>query len=373
MEKIKDAYHAIISRETLYAAAHAAARGKRYKESVAGFNFNLEAEIDLLNRDLSAKSYRPGRYSVFKIFDPKERVISAAPFRDRVVHHAVHDYIELMIDKTFIFDSYACRQGKGTHKAINRAQKFTRANTYCLHGDVRKYFPSINHGVLKRLLRERIEDNELLWLLDEIIDSANQINTVQGTGIPIGNLTSQFFANLYLNELDYFVKHTLRQRYYIRYMDDFLLFSDNRDELCRFRDVIRTFIKENLLLTLHEGKSQVWKTNDGFKFLGFRFYKNYRRVSYKGVERFKKRMKLYSKLYEEGVLPITRIQDSARCWAAHISYAASSGLKDRMAGNMNKIVNNIKVAAVISEELLVNNPCAIEVPAEIYFGNTGVT
>ena len=186
-----------------------ASRGRRYRDTTADFNFNLEEEIDRLYGELLTKSYRHGKYRVFNIYDPKERQIAAAPFRDRVVHHAVHDVIEPFIDKTFIFDSYACRMNKGTHQALGRAQGFLRRNRFCFHGDIRKYFQSIDREILKGIIRQRIEDKDLLWLMDEIVDSSKSL-----LGLPIGNLTSQFLANLYLNELDYFVKFDLRQRYY---------------------------------------------------------------------------------------------------------------------------------------------------------------
>ncbi|MFH1244971.1 MAG: reverse transcriptase/maturase family protein, partial [Candidatus Omnitrophota bacterium] len=256
MKKISGVYAKIISKENLYRSAHMAARGKRYRDTVADFNFSLEEEINCLHQELRAKTYRHGRYRVFTIYDPKQRTIAAAPFRDRVVHHAAHDIIEPMIDKSFIHDSYACRKGRGTHTAVNRAQRFLRANEFCFHGDIKKYFPSINHRVLKDILRARINDVDLLWLLDAFIDSAvslraggsersNPKNEIaSGTayprndeqkGLPIGNLTSQFFANLYLNELDYFIKFDLRLKFYLRYMDDFLIFGNDKEALVKIK------------------------------------------------------------------------------------------------------------------------------------------
>jgi retron-type reverse transcriptase len=175
MKRLTGLYPQISSKENLYRSAHMAARGRRYRDTTADFNFHLEEEVEVLHRELTGKTYRHGKYRVFTIRDPKERSIAAAPFRDRVVHHAVHDFIEPFIDKTFIFDSYACRIGKGTHKAVDRAQGFLRANRFCFHGDVKKYFPSIGHGILKEMLAKRIMDKDLLWLVNEIIDSARQI------------------------------------------------------------------------------------------------------------------------------------------------------------------------------------------------------
>lgn len=186
MKKLTGLYPQIVSRENLYHSAYMAARARRYRDSVADFNFRLEEEVEMLHRELAAKTYRHGKYRMFTIYDPKERNIAAAPFRDRVVHHAVHDVIEPFIDKTFIFDSYACRIGKGTHKAVDRAQKFLRANKYCFHGDVMKYFPSINHDVLKQVIAKKITDKDLLWLVNEIVDSARQVMGGGGQYIPYG-------------------------------------------------------------------------------------------------------------------------------------------------------------------------------------------
>ncbi len=335
MKKISNVYHEIISKENLYRSAHLAARGRRYGDAVADFNFNLEEEMGTLHRELADKTYRHGKYRMFTIYDPKQRNIAAAPFRDRVVHHAVHDVIEPFIDKTFIHDSYACRKGKGTHIAVDRTQSFLRANRFCLHGDVKKYFPSIDHGVLKEILAKRTTDKDLLWLTNGIIDSARQVMDTSdpcdggGKGLPIGSLTSQFFANLYLNELDYFVKFDLRRRYYLRYMDDFLLFGNDKEDLFEVKIKIRDFLKNKLALDLHEGKSQVYKTRNGIKFLGFRIYEDHRRLASDNVKRFKKRLKRFAYDAENGRIDAEKISDSVRCWAAHSRYADTGGLRHR--------------------------------------------
>jgi len=337
MEKLKDVYKKVISKENLYRSAHAAARGRRYTDSVSDFNFRLEEELDILHGELARKTYVHGRYRVFSIYEPKERRIAAAPFRDRVAHHALHDIIEPMIDGTFIYDSYACRKGKGTHKAVDRAQSFLRANRYCFHGDIKKYFPSIDHDVLKGLLRVRIGDEDALWLAEGIIDSARQL-TDGPRGLPMGNLTSQFFANLYLNEIDYFVKFNLRRRHYIRYMDDFLVFGDGKEELKEVKSNIRDFLRNRLNLSLHEGKSQVYRTGSGITFLGFRLYRNHRRLATANVRRFRRRLKKFAYLLNnnsrhcERSEAISKIRASVRSWLAHASYADTNGLVRRFSG-----------------------------------------
>jgi len=332
MKKLNDIYSRIISRENLYRSAYMAARSRRYMEKVADFNFRLEEEVEALRRELADRTYKHGKYRVFNVYDPKERKIAAAPFRDRVVHHAVNDVIEPLIDRTFIYDSYACRKGKGTHKALDRAQRFLRLNRLCLHADVRKFFPSIDHGILKRMLAERIMDEPLLRLTSGIVDSARQLSgggnlETMAKGLPIGNLTSQFFANLYLNELDYFVKFRLRERHYIRYMDDFLIFSNDKKALIEVKERAREFLNERLALQMHEGKSQIYNTRNGIKFLGFRLYKDHRRLASDNVRRFKKRLKKFGYLLGSGQVKKSKVRDSVRCWAAHSSYADTGGLR----------------------------------------------
>ncbi len=318
-------FERIIAKENLYLSAHRASLGKRFRDNIGLWRLNIEKEVDRLHEDLKHGRYRHGRYRIFQIWDPKKRNISVAPFRDRVVHHAFHDVIELEIDKKFIFDSYACRQGKGTHIALDRADRFIRANRYCFHGDVRKYFPSIEHGILKNLLRRYIEDVDVLKVLDNIIDSA-------GTqGLPIGNLTSQFFANVYLHELDHFVKHVLHGRYYMRYMDDFLIFDNDRARLDEIRSAVREFLASRLHLELHAGKSQIMTCSSGVKFLGFRLFGNRRRMATVGVRRLRRRLKTFRHLIEGGVVTEEKAVDSILSWTAHSANADAAALRERLA------------------------------------------
>jgi len=261
--------------------------------------------------------------------DPKPRTIAAAKFRDRVLHHAVHDVIEPHIDRMFIYDSYACRKGKGTHAAVDRAHSFLRANKYVLHLDVTQYFQNMRHEKLKQLLRRYVADRRLLDLLEMIVDStkylaANNYNRnaerrvsamesdggqmalfdVQETGgsgysvkgLPLGNLTSQFFANLYLNELDQYVKHRLKVKYYVRYMDDMVLFCSDKKLLQEWENAIRAFADEQLKLELHlsGGPRPV---NSGLTFLGFRLFPSHRRLKRTSVSRFIRRMNVYTEEY----------------------------------------------------------------------------
>jgi len=230
MKTYNHLFEQICSFENLLSAAKKAQRSKKLKQDVARFNFRLEHELLKLQEELLNGTYQPGGYYEFYIFEPKKRMISAAPYRDRVVHHALCNLIEPIFDKTFIYDSYACRKDKGTHRAVERFTQFCRKNKYVLKCDVKKYFPSIDHEILYELICRKIADKRTLWLIKLIIDSSNEQERVleyyQGDdlftslarrmGIPIGNLTSQFFANIYLNGFDHYVKEQLQCRYYIR-------------------------------------------------------------------------------------------------------------------------------------------------------------
>ena len=233
MRRLGNLWPRVVSFENLLRAFRKARRGKRRKPAVASFELNLERELLRLQRDLESGEYQPGDYRLFTIYERKPRVIAAAPFRDRVVHHAVMNVIEPGLDRTFIHDSYACRKGKGTHAAITRYQTWARHYAYVLRMDVARYFPSIDHMRLKEKLHRRIKDRHMLALLECIIDSSPAIERpwlgyFEGDdlltplerrgGIPIGNLTSQFFANLYLDDVDHFIKERLCVKAYLRYV-----------------------------------------------------------------------------------------------------------------------------------------------------------
>ncbi len=354
MKKLSDIYPAVIAKENLYQSAYMASRGRRYRDTTADFNFSLEREIDRLHKELLNKTYCHGKYRLFTIYDPKKRKIAAAPFKDRVVHHAVHDVIEPIIDKTFIYDSYACRKDKGTHMAVDRAQRFLRANKFCFHGDIKRYFPSINRCILKKILLMRIDDKDLLWLLGKIIDSAALLPYLSSQpdeiGLPIGNLTSQFFANLYLNEMDYFIKFNLRIRYYLRYMDDFLIFSNEKAELSEIKEKIRRFLNDRLELRLHEEKSQIYSTSGGIKFLGFRLFFEYRRISSENLRRFRKRIKNFEYLFTNKQVTTPAVKDSVRCWVAHSKYANTIMLRKDI---LNQLIRDKSRIVCLVNDLLI--------------------
>ena len=317
----------------LWQAWKDAARGKRSNPNVASFEYDLEHNLLTLQRELETQTWQPGAYYSFYILDPKRRLISAAPFRDRVVHHALCNIIEPLFERTFIGDSYANRVGKGTHRALDRAQGFARRYPYVLQCDVRQFFPSIDHAILRSILARKIGDERTLWLCEQILQSGEDLLTdeydmvwfpgddllaaTRPRGLPIGNLTSQFWGNVYLNELDQFVKRELRVRAYLRYVDDFLLFAEDKRTLWAWRRAILDFLP-TLRLTLHEGSSTVYPVRTGIPFLGWRVYPDHRRLRRKNGVAFQRRYRRLRRAYARGEISAEKVRQSVQGWIAHV-------------------------------------------------------
>ena len=270
-------YEDLISIDNLLLAYQEFIRGKRNKKDVQIFSFCLMDNILALHEDLKNKTYKHGGYEQFKINDPKSRIIHKASVRDRLLHHAVYRILYPFFDKTFVADSFSCRDNKGTHKAIKRFKKYgcivSKNNTktcWILKCDIRKFFASIDQNILINILDRRISDKDIINLLKEVIFS------FQPNGLPLGNLTSQLFANVYLNELDQFVKHKLRIKYYIRYADDFAIFSESENYLHGLIPEIKSFLENELRLTLHPDKIFIKTLSSGVDFLGWKHFFDYR-------------------------------------------------------------------------------------------------
>ena len=270
----------IVSVESLYAAWNEFVRGKRKKPDVMIFSSRLMDNILSLYGDLTAGRYRHGGYESFHITDPKPRHIHKASVRDRLVHHAIYRVVYPFFDKTFIADSYSCRIGKGTHKALDRFRFFARQvshnNTrtcWALQGDIRKFFASIDQSALMRILDSYIPDKRIVQLLHEVTGS---FSVAPNIGLPLGNLTSQLFVNVYMNEFDQFVKHSLRIKYYIRYADDFAILSYDRNLLEAYLPLVREFLRDFLKLTLHPNKVSIRTIASGIDFLGWVHFPHHR-------------------------------------------------------------------------------------------------
>ncbi len=347
MKRYGNLWSQIVDFENLWWAARKAERGKRFRENVSDFNFNFEENLIQLQSELITKTYQPGPYKTFKIIDPKPRIISAAPYRDRVVHHALCNIIAPLFEKSFIADSYANRVGFGSHRALKRFTKFARSHRYVLQCDVRKYFPSVDHQILKGIIRRKLKCNDTLWLIDGIIDGSNEQETVlqyfpgdimltpamRRRGLPIGNLTSQFFANVYLNPFDHFVKEDLQVKHYVRYVDDFALFSNDKAFLQAARQRIEAHLAK-LRLKIHPIKSQLSETKVSATFLGFRVLPDRIRVCSRNLKRGRSRIRNLKDAHQREEVTLEQVQHSLRSWFAHLQHGNTYRLRKQILANL---------------------------------------
>lgn len=320
--------------------------GKRNRHDVQRFELNLEGNLIDLQNNLIWGTYRTGEYRRFTIVEPVTRSIASLPFRDRVLQHAIVNIIEPIWECRFIDDSYACRPGRGTHRGADRVQAMLRTvqrehgRVYVFKGDIAKYFYSIDHQVLKALVRRRIACKGTLALLDEIIDST----VVDGktVGMPIGNLTSQLFANVYMHELDEFAKHALRERHYVRYMDDFVIVHHDKKHLQRLRMQVETYLWDYLRLRTN-AKTQIFPVGvvrgRGLDFLGYRIWPTHRKLRISSIKRIKTSLKRLAKQYAAGRVQLENVNQTVRSWVAHASHANTYGLRAKILGTFIFIKN----------------------------------
>lgn len=324
----------IASFAALHQASKKAIRGKRSKPGAAGFMANLEKNLISIEARLQSNAWRSGGYTEIEVFEPKHRLVSAAPFRDRVVHHALCSVVAPIFEQGFIADSYANRIGKGTHRAVTRYEHFRDRYRYVLRCDIYRYFPAIDHAILKLDLRRKIKCEPTLALLDHIIDGSNpqeQVNVffpgddlldVAGRrrGLPIGNLTSQLFGNVYLNGFDHFVKEVLRAPY-VRYVDDFALFADDAEVLRIWQMRIAKYLQGRRLL-LHRDKTFIVPTTEPATFLGYTLMSGgQRRLPEASVRRFRNRLRGFRDAWRVGHQDEMNIRQRVNAWVAHASHA----------------------------------------------------
>ncbi len=348
MKRYGNLYGQITDYANLISAARKAQKGKRFRENVLRFNYHLEQELEKIKTELETKTYQPGKYKTFEIKEPKPRMISAAPYRDRVVHHALCNIIAPIFEKTFINDSYANREGFGTHKALRRFIDFARSSQYILQCDIKKYFPSIDHQILKQVIRRKIKCQDTLWLIDTIIDNSNeQIRVIDHfpgddllapiqhqKGLPIGNLTSQWMGNIFLSPLDHFVKEKLRLSKYLRYVDDFSLFSNDHEFLQEARQAIEEYLAR-LRLKIHPRKSQLFETKKGANFLGFCIFSDRIRVRSENLKRARKRLKRLQQEYHQGKISLEDVNRSLQSWEAHLKHGDTWRLRQQIFSSLD--------------------------------------
>lgn len=341
MDCRRDLWLELCSYDNLLLAFKKARKHKTTLDYVIDFEKNLKDNLLLLRSELLLHCYLPKPLVSFIINDPKTRKISKSDFRDRVVHHALCNIIEPIFEKRFIYDSYANRIGKGTLKAIERFDSFKRIvgknNTipcYVLKADIRKYFETVDHAILMNIIKKRIKDKRILWLIKKIL--ANYTSKIQEKGMPLGNLTSQFFANVYLNELDLFVKHKLRAQYYIRYVDDFVILNRDKEGLERYKVEISEFLTSNLLIELHPDKSNVIKLGKRLNFLGLRVFYYHKLLKKQNMKKFLNKLHDLKEQVRSSKKDYDELYDFLEGWIAYVKCAHTYKLRKKIISNFEK-------------------------------------
>ncbi|MCB9808706.1 group II intron reverse transcriptase domain-containing protein [Candidatus Peribacteria bacterium] len=339
MKYYHNIFPAIIQPEPLFCAWEGFKKGKSPRLDVQEFDQNVETHIFALHRDLRSAQYKHGPYNGFMICDPKQRHIHKASVRDRIVHHAVFSVLNPIFEPTFIAHSFSCRKGKGTHKAVDALERMlwkeSQNNTrtcFVLQCDINKFFDSVSHPVLKSQISKRVRDENVLWLMDEIIDSFSspRFGPDARKGLPIGNLTSQLFANVYLNALDQFIKHDLKVRHYLRYTDDFAIVSADRSYLHSLIEPIESFLRTHLDLSLHPRKIRIRKYAQGIDFLGYVILPHHR------VLRTRTKHRMFRKLHERvvshksGVCSEDSAEQSLQSYLGVLSHANTHDLQSEL-------------------------------------------
>lgn len=318
-------WETVTSFENLVAAYHECRRGKRYTDAALKFSFAVEQKLFELQGALLNRVWTPGRPHEFMVRDPKPRLIQAPPFADRVVHHALVRVIDPLFERRFIGDSYACRKGKGVHASIDRLQSFLRARqrreaaTWVLQADISKYFPSINHQRLLDIIGRTVADKGVLWLCSRIVGGYGY---TEGVGIPVGALTSQLFANVYLDQLDHWIKDQNGVEHYLRYMDDFLILGDDKAELWRFYEALADFLATRLSLRLNR-KTSVFPAARGVDFCGYRTWATHVLPRKRNVKKARRKFRQLAGQYERGIVTFEEIRPYVTSFAGYMKHCQS--------------------------------------------------
>ena len=328
-------YSHLCSYENLEKAFKKARKRKTLKPYVQEFEKELEINLMKLKAELSLHIYKPKPLETFILRDPKTRKISRSAFRDRIVHHALCNVIEPILEKPFIYDSFSNRVGKGAFKAIKRFEHFSRKVTknnsriaFVLKADIKQYFEDVDHTILLSILKKKIPDPRIIWLIKTIL--SNYVSKKQNKGIPLGNLTSQFFANVYLNELDQFVKHKLRAKYYIRYVDDFVILDKSYETLEKYKKEINIFLDQKLALKLHPDKSRIIPIRKGVEFLGMRIFPYHKLLKKKNLRKFQKKLQLTCKQFDQEKIDYDKVYDLLEGWCAYAKNANTYKLRKKL-------------------------------------------
>jgi len=313
----------VVKFENLYHAYRAARKGKRYRYESLDFISDLEVNLITLQNELIWNMYKPSPLRQFYVFEPKKRLISAPAFRDRIVHHALCRIIESLFEKKFIKETFACMVGRGTHAAMKHALRYARiakrrwGGYYVLKCDIHKFFPSVNHEILKGIIRRTIRDKKVLNIIDTIIDSYE----AEGRGIPIGSLTSQLFANIYLDALDHYIKEVKRVKYYLRYMDDFIIIHNDKNYLKELKADIENFVAEKLDMTMNP-KTGIFHEKQGIDFCGYRIWPTHVLPRKSTIKRAKRRLRRFAEVYRDNPGILKHAADSIQSFLGYIQHCS---------------------------------------------------
>ncbi len=347
MKVYNNIYNSIISPDNLFEAWETFKSDKQKKPDVAGFEWKLEENLFDLHHDLRTHAYKHGAYTAFWIRDPKLRNIYKATVRDRILHHAVFRVLNPIFEPTFIATSFSCRIGKGTHRGMlyvrDTIRKISANYTrpcFVLKCDIRKFFDSVDQNILTDILKKRIKDEETISLLDELVGSYSspcrerererESRSATRKGIPIGNLTSQLFANIYMNEFDQFIKHGLGVKNYARYTDDFVVLSEDRSYLENLLSSIKSFLGDKLLLELHPKKVEILRYSRGVDFLGYVALPYHIAVRTKTKRRMMRKLKERIRMYKQGEISETALFASLDSYLGVLSHADAHNLKQEI-------------------------------------------
>lgn len=347
-------FNEITKTENLEYAFKLSQKGKsKYKTDAMKFSLNETKNLDNLQMRIINKEYRFGKYINFKVYEPKERVINAPQFEDKLVQLAINNKLKHIYQPAFIYDSYACLDNKGTHKAVERVSHFMRKaswqygkEAFIIKLDIRKFFYTIDRSVLKKLLPKKIKCKSTLELLYEIIDSANVIDPL---GLPLGNLLSQLCANMYMNELDQYCKRKLSLKYYVRYADDVIVIVKNKDEANRILISMIEFLKSTLKLNVNEKKTKIFPVEQGVNAYGFKIYKTHRLLRDDSKKKIKRKAKKMRRLIAEGLMSVEKAEQILNSWLGHAQNGSSRNFINKLLERNDYIYMNTKGILKIKE------------------------
>lgn len=356
-KRFNNIYDDITSFHNLRWAYDKSIKGKnKYSADAMVFAKNETYNLHVLQKELKEQAYKPSGYIRFKVYEPKERIIDAPKQVDKIVHLAADRILKAVYQPAFIYDSYACLDNKGTHKAVDRVSQFMRKShweyredAYIIKLDVSKFFYSIDRDILKQLLRKKIKCKRTLWLLDTIVDSANEIDLL---GLPLGNTTSQILANVYMNELDQYCKRVLQIKYYVRYADDVIAIVKNKEQAIINLEHMEAFLQNELHLVANPKKTRIFPLEQGVNAYGYKIYKTHRLLRNESKKKIKRKSKKMRRLLKDGKMKPIKAEQILNSWLGHARFGSSRNFinslierndyicrkGNKLSVNMNKIL-----------------------------------